>query len=92
MEFEVTQVRRLNIRPVRPTPATTPSGLVQARGRQRTTSWRQPDGAWVVLLSPDGHTGHGRSPARSLPEPAPAYRTAGVEAQCPAGSTPEVVP
>ncbi len=31
-------------------------------------------------------------PTRSLPEPAPAYRTAGVEAQCPAGGTPEVVP
>jgi hypothetical protein len=37
--------RRLNIRPSRPAPATTPSGLVQARGRRRATSWRQPDGA-----------------------------------------------
>jgi hypothetical protein len=25
-------------------------------------------------------------------KPAPAYRTAGVEAQCPAGDTPEVMP
>jgi len=42
--------------------------------------------------TPDGHTRHSRSAARSLPEPAPAYRTAGAEAQCPAGGTPEVVP
>ena len=42
---------RLNIRPIRPALATTASGLVQARGRQRTTSWRQPDGARVVLLT-----------------------------------------
>src|SRR5690348_4092804 len=46
----------------------------------------------VVLLSPDGHTRHSHSAARSLPERAPAYRTAGVEAQCPVGGTPEVVP
>jgi hypothetical protein len=46
----------------------------------------------VVPLSPDGHTRHSRSAARSLPEPAPAYRTAGVEAQWPSGGIPEVVP
>jgi len=37
--------RGLNIRPVRPAPATTAYGLVQAWDRQRMTSWRQPDGA-----------------------------------------------
>ena len=58
--------RRLNIRPVRPAPTTTAYGLVQAWDRQRMTSWRQPDGAGMDLLSPDGHTGHRRSPARSL--------------------------
>jgi hypothetical protein len=67
--------RRLNIRPVRPAPATTAYGLVQAWDRQRTTSWRQPDG----LLSPDGHTRHRRPRRDRCPKPAQAHRIAGVE-------------
>jgi hypothetical protein len=36
----------------------------------------------MAMLSPDGHTRHRRSPARSLSEPAQAHRIAGVEVLC----------
>ena len=66
-------VPALNFRPVRPR-RRHGSRLVQAWGRQRTASWRQPDVARVVMLSPDGRTRLSRAPARLLPEPVPAHR------------------
>ena len=71
--------RRLNIRPVRPAPAATASGLAQAWGRQRTASWRQPDVAQVVMLSPDGRTRLSRPPERRRDED-PHHRSGGAAA------------
>jgi HSP20 family protein len=69
----------LNIRPVRPAPATTAYGLVQAWDRQRTTSWRQPDGARMACCRRTAIPGIAAPRRDRCPKPAQAHRIAGVE-------------